>query len=88
MKIENLSCLIASNNLCFLSLKKINELPECPEIDLENEVWINHSGRRVKIGEYQPCYLEKRDIDIRFVFDHTNYDHLRKALQVNADFHR
>jgi len=88
MEKENLSCLIASNNLCFLSLKKINELPECPEIDLENEVWIDHSGGRVKIGEYQPCYSNKGDTDIRFVFDHTNYDHLRKALNVTANFHR
>jgi hypothetical protein len=88
METKDLSCLVASNCLCFLTLKKIDDISERPEIDLENEVWVNRSGQRVKIGEYQSCHGEKLDIDIRFVFDHKNWNHIRTALDVTANFHR
>jgi|GEM_PF-2394181 len=89
MKKEHVACLIADKGLANLILKKFDEISDCPEIDLENEVWINSCGLKVKIGEYKPRLVNKSDIiDIRFVFDYTNYDHLTKAFNITADFHR
>ncbi len=87
MKKENLCCLVAIEALTGLTLKKINELPDELEIDLDKGIWVAADGRQTGIGKYRPCFTKARP-DIRFVFDWTNFDHFRIALDVTANFHR
>ncbi len=88
MKKENLYCLIANNELTGLTNEKVSELPYELEIDLNEEVWVNDSGKKVKIGKYQPCFKKTRELDIRFVYDCTNIEHITQSQNVAADFHR
>jgi hypothetical protein len=87
MNKENLCCLVANEALTGLTLKKIDELSDELEIDLDKEIWIATDGSQTRIGKYEPCFT-KAIPDIRLVFDRTNFDHLRVALDVASDFHR
>lgn len=84
MKHADLCCLVVVSDFVGLNREKLNEIPEenRPEINLEKGVWKDQKWGWLKIGEKSGTGL------IRFIYDHTNYEHSDRALQVMADFHR
>lgn len=80
---ENLIFLVNINNEhIYLIPKKIEEVKNPPEINLDKMEWKDPEWGWLKIGE------KSGTGEIRFVFDPTNFEHIKKAFEVIADFHR
>ena len=81
MKKKNLCLLrVRNHNYAHLDLIKIDDAPKELEIDLDNRKWKEvHCWQNIG---------ESGDGEIRLVFDWTNFEHIKKALEVTADFHR
>lgn len=84
MKKENLCCMVIGNDhYTEHTLLRVDEISkELLEIDLENQRWRNLENSKWKnrtnwnkIGESGYNY-------VRLVFDCTNFEHLKKAIQV------
>ena len=83
MEIQNLYCLVdITKQHVTLELYKINELSVVPEIDLENQTWKDPLWGLLKIGENSGTST------VRFIFDSTNFEHVKKAFAVAQNFQR
>lgn len=82
MKKENLCCLVVFGDFVALNRKKLDQISENnkPEIDLEKGLWKDEKWGWLKIGE------DSGTGQIRFIYDHTNFEHSGRALRVVADF--
>lgn len=81
---EDLACLVdVGNQHVTLDLMKILDLTQKPEFDSKNQYWKNTKGDLIKIGK------ESGGADqIRFVFDHNNFEHLKRAIEISQNFQR
>ena len=81
---ENLCCLVDKGNLhVTLDLSQLGEIRNKPEIDFINQTWKSHSKGLCKIGE------DSGGIDeIRFIFNVSNFEHLKKAFELAQNFQR
>jgi hypothetical protein len=85
---KNLYCLVANAEHTGLSLVEVNKYKGKLEIDLENQRW-KESGNWKEIGKYSPDFSHSADEpNIRLLFDRTNLEDFKEALNVTADFHR
>jgi len=83
MENDNLCFLVDSDNShAVLDLLKFDQVSKLPEIDWENQLWNDKKYGWLKIGE------QSGTGHVRFIFDRTNYEHLQKAFEVVASFHR
>ncbi|HRH30549.1 MAG TPA: hypothetical protein PK886_00570 [Candidatus Paceibacterota bacterium] len=99
MENKNLYCLsVKDSNFTGLNFLPIDKAPVGLEVDLKNGKWRNSSqtlsrGDKPQEGKWQIIGLNgvgsiNSGCDVRLVFDVTNIDHIEKALEVVAEFHR
>ncbi len=83
MKEENLCFLVTDSSHALwivLTLEDIKEKGITVEINVENWTWKDPKWGWLKIGE------KSGTGKVRFIFDRTNFEHIKKAIEVTAHF--